>query len=98
MKIQGGITGPSEAAYLARSGGVSRTRKSAAVRRFDSITISQGGVSFEKELRSRLTREVRTASASSETVGELRRQVQEGTYHPDPMAIARKMVLLGEDF
>lgn len=84
-------------AYLAQTGGAAQLQKRGAARRFDSVTISQDGPSvFEMELRSRLTQEVRTATSSG-MVSELRRQVQSGNYQPDPMAIARKMYLLGED-
>lgn len=66
------------------------------IRRFDSVMISE--VSGEKaalDLKSRLSYEVRTAT-STDMVSALRAQIQNGTYQPDPMEIARKMLLMGD--
>ena len=67
-------------------------------RRFDRVTISGGERfgSYELEARGRIEREVRTATSSGQ-IAALREQVRGGTYRPDPAAIARKMLLLGED-
>ena len=65
-------------------------------RRFDSVTISENGTgSLENDLKSRLTQEARTVT-STERIASLRDQIRSGEYRPDPMAIARKMLLLGE--
>ena len=67
-------------------------------RRFDSVTISDRAgrrSSFEREVRSRLKQEVRS-SPSPAAIAALREQVQNGTYQPDPMQIARKMLLWEE--
>lgn len=73
-----------------------RAEKADSIRRFDSVTISsEGGRSFEMDLRSRLSQEVRTATSSGQ-IAALRAQVQEGTYQVDVSAIAGKMLLLGE--
>ena len=67
-------------------------------RRFDSVLISESGSGNEKaalDLKSRLSYEVRTAT-STDMVSALREQIQNGTFTPDPMEIARKMLLMGE--
>lgn len=100
MKISGANISATEAArvYQAQAGGVTKSQKSGANRRFDSITLSGGDgthSSFEMELRSRISQEVRTATSSGQ-VAALREQVQSGTYQVDPREIAKKMLLVGE--
>ena len=65
--------------------------------KFDSITLSADGTtnSFYKTLVGRLTQEVRTTTTTGD-IKELRRQVQSGTYQPDPSAIAARMLFIGE--
>jgi len=102
MKITANGALPSAAelvrSYAAQSQSAVKAPKGGLTRRFDQVMIS-GGPSresaFEQELKSRLTREVRTAT-SSDRVAELREQVRSGAYRPDPFEIARKMLLLGE--
>ena len=48
------------------------------------------------EMVSRLSQEVRTANTTGD-IQELRREVSAGEYHPDPMAIAGRMLLLVEE-
>ena len=100
MKISGANISAAEAArvYQAQAGGTAKSRKSGASRRFDSITLSGGeGArgSFEMELRSRISQEVRTATSSGQ-IAALREQVQNGTYQVDVREIAKKMLLVGE--
>lgn len=52
--------------------------------------------SFQMELVSRLSYEVRTANTTGD-IQELRREVSAGEYTPDPMAIAGRMLLLAEE-
>ena len=103
MKITtgGGISAPSEAArsYAAQAYNVLPAQKDNLSRRFDSVMISgegNGRSSFELELKSRLSREVRVASSYTGAVSTLRDAIQSGAYQPDPAEIARKMLLLGE--
>lgn len=71
-------------------------KEEAPARRFDSVMISEaGGEKVALDLKSRLSREVRTAT-STDMVSSLREQIRNGTYRPDPMEIARKMLLMGE--
>ena len=63
-------------------------------RRFDSVTITEGS-SAARDLKSRLSQEVRTAT-STDMVSALRQQIRSGTYQSDPREIARKMLLMGE--
>lgn len=65
---------------------------------YDSVSISSaptGESRFQMDVVSRLAKEVRTST----TIGEiqtLRQQVASGTYVPDPMAIAARIMFLGE--
>lgn len=90
---------PSDVArtYAAQTYSAAPVQKEELARRFDSVTISgeNGKSSFEMELRSKLAQEVRTATSSGK-LSALREEVQSGAYWPDPMAIARKMLLFGE--
>ncbi len=63
-------------------------------RRFDSVTIAASS-SRLMELRGKIAQEVRTATSSGQ-VSALREQVQNGTYQPDAMEIARRMLLIPE--
>ncbi len=75
------------------------SRQENAARRFDSVSIGgtrPGNSGFALALKSRLTQEVR-ASTTPGRLSALREQVQDGTYRPDPTAIARKMLLMAEE-
>ena len=66
---------------------------------YDSATFSrpaEGERAFQMGLVSRLSNEVRTATTTGD-IQELRRQVASGQYHPDPHAIAGRMLFLMED-
>lgn len=52
--------------------------------------------SFQMELVSRLSQEVRTVNTTGDIL-DLRREVSDGEYTPDPMAIAGRMLLLAEE-
>ena len=64
---------------------------------YDSADFSApaGRKSFQMEMVSRLSREVRTANTTGD-IQELHR-VSAGEYRPDPMAIAGRMLLLVEE-
>lgn len=67
--------------------------------KFDSVHISgkqRGNDTFRKECISRISQELRTSTSTSEILS-LQKAVDEGTYVPDPMAIAGRMLLLYED-
>ena len=66
--------------------------------KFDSLRLSAAsdqGASFQKELVSRISQEVRTATTTGD-IQSLRRQIQEGTYVLDPMAIAGRILMYTE--
>ncbi len=64
---------------------------------YDSVTLSTPSQDsrFHMELVSRMTQEVRTATTTGD-IAALRAQVASGQYTPDPMAIAARMLFLGE--
>ncbi len=68
-------------------------------RQYDSVTLSSptsGEKKFHAELLSRLSQEARTATTTGD-IQALRRQVAAGEYHPDPAAIAARMLFLREE-
>lgn len=64
---------------------------------YDSVTLSTPSQDsrFHMGLVSRLSGEVRTATTTGD-ISALRQQVASGDYTPDPMAIAARILLLGE--
>ncbi len=64
---------------------------------YDSVSISspRGDSLFHKNVVSRLSQEVRTATTTG-NIQALRQQVAAGEYTPDPMAIAARILFLGE--
>ena len=69
-----------------------------AGRRFDQVSFTprQGdSAAFQTELKTKLSREIQSAT-STQHISTLRRQVQSGEYKPDPVAIARR-ILMQED-
>ncbi len=98
MKISGANIAASEAAartYQSQNSAAARTKESGTSRRFDSVMLTGAGgarSSFEMELRSRISHEVRTATTSGQ-VAALREQVQRGEYKIDAREIAKKMLL-----
>ena len=74
-----------------------QTQKPALSRRFDSVTISgENSRTFAMEARRTLAHDIRSAAASG-AAPALTEAVRAGTYQPDSMEIARKMLLFGED-
>jgi len=72
-------------------------RMNRVMNRFDTVSIGTAGrSSFEMELKSKITQEVR-AAATPGRLSALSQQIQDGTYEPDAMSIARRMLLLTED-
>lgn len=70
--------------------------KSGADHSYDSVTFSAapaGEDAFRMRLVSRLSQDVRTANTTGD-IQALRQEVSSGTYEPDPMAIAGKMLFL----
>ncbi len=66
--------------------------------KYDSadFTAPAGRRSFQMEMVSRLSHEVRTANTTGD-IQELRRKVSAGEYVPDPMAIAGRMLFMVEE-
>ena len=76
-----------------------QVQKESFARRFDSVTISgeRGSPASQlQELKSRLVQEVR-ASRPAESVEAVRDDLRNGVYNIDARAIARKMLLLGDE-
>ena len=65
--------------------------------KYDSVTLSTPSQDsrFHMGLVSRVSQEVRTATSTGD-IAALRRQVASGEYTPDPMAIAARILFLGE--
>lgn len=103
MKISGALTTaltkPAELrrTYQPPQTSAAQTQKSSFARRFDSVTISgENSRVFAAQARNQLAGEIRSADAS-DSVSALREEIRRGTYRPDSMEIARKMLLFGED-
>lgn len=65
---------------------------------YDSATFSRSekGSSFQMDLVSRLSQEVRTATTTAD-IRELHQAVSSGEYTPDPQAIACKLLFFTEE-
>lgn len=66
--------------------------------KFDSVQLSAASdkeVSFQKQLVSRISQEVRTATTTGD-IQSLRQEIQEGSYVLDPMAIAGRILMYME--
>ncbi|MCI9349367.1 MAG: flagellar biosynthesis anti-sigma factor FlgM [Oscillibacter sp.] len=67
---------------------------------YDSATFSApaegSGFQAQMEVVSRLAYEVRTATTTGD-IQDLRQAVSSGTYTPDPMSIAARMLFIAED-
>ena len=85
--------------YRAAKGQENRVRPSGeAHNKYDSVNFSapvSGEDKFRMALVGRLTQEVRAVTTTGD-LASLRTQVSSGTYTPDPAAIARRMLLMGE--
>lgn len=86
--------------YRTAKGQENRVRASGETHnKFDSMSFSapaSGEDKFRMALVGRLTQEVRAAHTTGD-IAALRAQVASGTYSVSPMAIAKRMLLLGED-
>jgi len=75
-----------------------RTAAASGHNNYDSVTLSSAPTKdsqFHRELVGRLSKEVRTANTTGD-IQKLRQAVSSGGYTPDPMAIAARILLLGE--
>lgn len=75
-----------------------RTRTAPGHNKYDSVTLSSVPSEesrFRMDMVGRMSQEVRTATTTGE-VHALRQQVASGEYVPDPMAIAARILFLGE--
>ena len=88
--------GRTKAYYPVQKRGASA--QAASGHNYDSAEFSApaGRRSFQMEMVSRLSREVRTANTTGD-IQELRRRVSAGEYRLDPMAIAGRMLLMVEE-
>lgn len=86
-------------AYRTGTGRKNHAAAAKTANKYDSVTLSglpTRESRFRMELAGRLTQEVRTATTTGD-IHALRQQVSSGEYVPDPMAMAARMMLLGED-
>ena len=83
--------------YRTKTGRGERAKTSPGGNQYDSVTISASSQDsrFHMGMVSRLSQEVRTATTTGD-IAALRQQVASGTYTPDPMAIAARILFLGE--
>lgn len=88
--------GRTKAYYPAQKRGAAAQTVSGHNYDFAEFSAPAGRRSFQMEMVSRLSREVRTANTTGD-IQELRREVSAGEYRPDPMAIAGRMLFLVEE-
>ena len=83
--------------YRTKTGRNDRAQAAPSGTKYDSLTISTPSEDsrFRMELVGKLSQEVRTATTTGD-IAALRQQVASGQYTPDPMAIAARILLLGE--
>ena len=81
--------------YRTKTGQKERAKVGPGGNQFDSVTISAPSQDsrFHMGLVSRLSQEVRTATTTGDITAQ---QVASGSYVPDPMAIAARILFLGE--
>lgn len=77
-----------------RNTGLTETKNS----KFDSAQFSTQASedSFRKEVIGRISQEVRTTTTTGD-IQKYRREIEEGTYTLDPMAIAGRILLFSEE-
>lgn len=82
--------------YQNKTGRTSKTQAPQGSK-YDSVTLSTPSRDsrFHMGLVSRVSQEVRTATTTGD-IADLRQQVASGEYTPDPMAIAARILFLGE--
>ena len=83
--------------YRTKAGRNERVKAGPESNKYDSVTISTPSQDsrFHMGLVGRLSQEVRTATTTGD-IAALRQQVASGEYIPDPMAIAARILFLGE--
>lgn len=83
--------------YQAKAGRDKKAPVLPGSNKYDSVTLSTPSQSsrFHMGLVSRVSQEVRTATTTGD-IAALRQQVASGEYTPDPMAIAARILFLGE--
>ena len=82
--------------YRTRAGRDGRPQAAPGINNYDSVTLSASGQDNRfMGLVSKLSQEVRTATTTGD-IAALRQQVASGEYTPDPMAIAARILFLGE--
>lgn len=84
--------------YRTSSERETRTAASSGRGNYDSVTLSSPRSResrFHMDLVSRMSQEVRTATTTGD-IHTLRQQVALGQYTPDPMAMAARILFLGE--
>lgn len=83
--------------YQTKAGQKGRVKAAPGKNKYDSVTISAPSQDnrFRMEMVSRMSQEVRTVTTTGD-IAALRRQVAAGEYTPDPMAIAARILFLGE--
>ena len=92
--VSGAVRGVSQ---IRTHGTPASAQPSGAGEKFDKVTLSarEGEDPYKLELQSKLSQEVRTATTTGD-VAALRQQVADHAYTPDPMAIAARILRLGE--
>jgi len=90
-----GVSGPVQL-YPQRAKTARSARAQGNKGRFDSVTLSGERGSFAAQLTGRLSQEVRACTTPGR-ITSLKEQVATGEYQPDPVSIARRMLLLPED-
>jgi negative regulator of flagellin synthesis FlgM len=94
-KGSGGVSPIFPSVSYTPSSNSSTARPQIAEGQFDKVNISRdssGTDQFQRELVSRLVREVRTAHTSSD-IQEIKSEVQAGIYKPNANEIAAKLLL-----
>ena len=82
--------------YRTRTGQKERTKVTSGNNQFDSLTISAPSQDSQfLGLVGKLSQDVRAATTTGD-IAALRQQVASGEYTPDPMAIAARILFLGE--
>ena len=83
--------------YRTKTGRNSRTQVGQGTTKYDSVTLSAPTQDSQfMGLVGKLSQEVRTATTTGD-IAALRQQVADHTYTPDPMSIAARILMLGED-
>lgn len=94
MRITGNIGAAGRPGRVQNRYGQSVTMRAENERNYDQVSIESEN-SFRKQLQSRLSQEIRTATTTG-TVASLREQVQSGEYQVDTAAIARRLLFVWE--